>query len=164
MNIGEMIRSKRVELNMTQQQLADKVFVTRQTISKWELGKSEPDLISLKILEQVLEISFAEEPSVQNEGSNSNMKIRYKLFGMVGFGILFFPFRFLWIKIHDNWNNPLVRLVLIPILLSCYLWYMHSLRLNVFYLFSSVTLIIYLVTSFYFYNSGDGKDEKNQLS
>ena len=34
---------------MTQQELADKVFVTRQTISKWELGKSEPDNVSLEL-------------------------------------------------------------------------------------------------------------------
>ena len=45
---------------MTQQQLADSVYVTRQTISKWELGKSVPDKASLKLLYQCLEIDNKE--------------------------------------------------------------------------------------------------------
>ncbi len=40
MDISNQLKAKRKELNLTQQQVADKVFVTRQTISKWELGKS----------------------------------------------------------------------------------------------------------------------------
>lgn len=49
MEIGKTIRSKREAMKMTQQQLADQIYVTRQTISKWELGKSEPDAISKKV-------------------------------------------------------------------------------------------------------------------
>ena len=52
MSIGKNIRLKRIELKLTQQQLTDQVYVTRQTISKWELGKSQPDLLSQKHLEQ----------------------------------------------------------------------------------------------------------------
>ena len=51
MDISNQLKAKRKELNLTQQQVADKVFVTRQTISKWELGKSQPDLVSLKLLD-----------------------------------------------------------------------------------------------------------------
>ena len=51
MDISNKLKLKRKELNLTQQQVADKVFVTRQTISKWELGKSQPDLISLILLD-----------------------------------------------------------------------------------------------------------------
>lgn len=43
MEISDLIKSARIEKGLTQQQLADAVFVTRQTISKWELGKSVPD-------------------------------------------------------------------------------------------------------------------------
>ena len=39
MEISDLIKSARIEKGLTQQQLADVVFVTRQTISKWELGK-----------------------------------------------------------------------------------------------------------------------------
>ena len=40
MEISDLIKSARIEKGLTQQQLADAVFVTRQTISKWELGVS----------------------------------------------------------------------------------------------------------------------------
>ena len=43
MEISEVIKEARIKKGMTQQQLADSVYVTRQTISKWELGKSIPD-------------------------------------------------------------------------------------------------------------------------
>ncbi|MDN6615363.1 MAG: helix-turn-helix domain-containing protein, partial [Enterococcus sp.] len=44
MDIGTIIKEKRVENNLTQEALAQKFFVTRQLISKWENGKSYPDL------------------------------------------------------------------------------------------------------------------------
>lgn len=45
---------------MTQQELANCVYVTRQTISKWELGKSVPDEASLILLYQCLDINHKE--------------------------------------------------------------------------------------------------------
>ena len=63
MEIGKIIRSKREELKMTQQQLADQLYVTRQTISKWELGKSEPDALSKKGLEKILAVQLVQESS-----------------------------------------------------------------------------------------------------
>ncbi len=50
MDIATLIKEYRTKTGMTQQELADKVFVSRQTISKWELGKSEPDKFSPSIL------------------------------------------------------------------------------------------------------------------
>ena len=49
MEISEVIKEARIKKGMTQQQLADSVYVTRQTISKWELGKSVPDEVSLSL-------------------------------------------------------------------------------------------------------------------
>ena len=40
MEISKIIKEARIKKGMTQQQLADSVYVTRQTISKWELGVS----------------------------------------------------------------------------------------------------------------------------
>ena len=37
MEISKIIKEARIKKGMTQQQLADSVYVTRQTISKWEL-------------------------------------------------------------------------------------------------------------------------------
>lgn len=66
MDIGYKIKSRRIELNLTQQEVANKVFVTRQTISKWELGKSSPDPVSLKLLKSALEIHTFEDQVLDN--------------------------------------------------------------------------------------------------
>jgi len=50
---------------MTQQELADSVYVTRQTISKWELGKSVPDEVSLNLLYQCLDIEKKERKTLK---------------------------------------------------------------------------------------------------
>ena len=58
--LGRRIQKARKEKGLTQQELADSVYVTRQTISKWELGKSVPDEASLNLLYQCLEIDDKE--------------------------------------------------------------------------------------------------------
>lgn len=44
MNTGERINQIRKMAGMTQEELAEKMHVSRQTISKWETGASSPDL------------------------------------------------------------------------------------------------------------------------
>lgn len=56
MEISKIIKEARIKKGMTQQELADSIYVTRQTISKWELGKSIPDEVSFRLLCQCLEI------------------------------------------------------------------------------------------------------------
>lgn len=41
MDIAKVIKEARIKKGLTQQELADSVYVTRQTISKWELGVSQ---------------------------------------------------------------------------------------------------------------------------
>ncbi len=96
MDIASKIKLRRIELNLTQQDVADKVFVTRQTISKWELGKSVPDSISLMLLKKTLEIhNFEDLVKNKLEGDNDMTKkielkdIVYTLF----FGLPFLPLR-----------------------------------------------------------------------
>ncbi|KAF1294196.1 helix-turn-helix transcriptional regulator [Candidatus Enterococcus leclercqii] len=53
MEIGKQIKGYRKIYNLSQEQLADKIFVSRQTVSNWENDKTYPDiqiLISLSIL------------------------------------------------------------------------------------------------------------------
>ena len=47
MKLGKNIAKIRKDNNLTQDELAEKCFVTRQTISNWEIGKSYPDLETL---------------------------------------------------------------------------------------------------------------------
>lgn len=56
MTLGANIRAKREEKGMTQQELAAKLFVSRQTVSRWESGSRTPDVIMCKKIALVLEI------------------------------------------------------------------------------------------------------------
>ena len=56
MDIGKKIKEKRVALNMTQDALAQKMNVSRATISSWEVGRTYPDLEAVVCLSEVLEI------------------------------------------------------------------------------------------------------------
>lgn len=70
MEISDIIKEARIKKGMTQQQLADSVYVTRQTISKWELGKSIPDEASLSLLYQCLGIDNEEEKLLKKHAIN----------------------------------------------------------------------------------------------
>ena len=58
--IGNYIMTKRKELTLTREQLAEKVGVSSKTISKWECGKSLPDHNIIELLCNVLKITTSE--------------------------------------------------------------------------------------------------------
>ena len=55
---GEQLRRAREEKGMTQQSLAEQLYVTRQAVSRWECGDRYPDLLTTKKLSQILEMSL----------------------------------------------------------------------------------------------------------
>ena len=58
MTLGEKIKKARIENGLTQEQLADKMMVSRQAITKWEADKGIPDVSNLKVLSQLLNVSI----------------------------------------------------------------------------------------------------------
>ena len=60
MNLGNQIYELRKKSNLSQEQLAEKVGVTRQTISKWELGETSPDIRQAQALSRIFGISLDE--------------------------------------------------------------------------------------------------------
>lgn len=58
MEIGKQIRLYRTKLKLSQDDLADKIFVTRQTISNWENNRNYPDIRSLVLLSNVFGVSL----------------------------------------------------------------------------------------------------------
>ncbi len=58
MEIQTQIKKYRTSQNLSQEELAEKIYVTRQTISNWENGKSYPDIHSLILLSTVFGISL----------------------------------------------------------------------------------------------------------
>ena len=60
MNIGEKIFELRKQKNLSQEEVADKLNVSRQTISKWETNQSTPDFDKIVPLCELFEISTDE--------------------------------------------------------------------------------------------------------
>lgn len=58
--IGRFIRDRRLELGLTQQQLADRLGITDKAVSKWERAVSYPDITILRELAAALEVSVTE--------------------------------------------------------------------------------------------------------
>ena len=58
MELGTQIRKYRNERTLSQEALAEQVFVSRQTVSNWENDKSYPDVKSLMLLSEVFEVSL----------------------------------------------------------------------------------------------------------
>ena len=60
MDLGKKILELRKKENLSQEQLAEKMNVTRQTISKWELNQTTPDIKQAKELSRLFKISLDE--------------------------------------------------------------------------------------------------------
>ncbi|MFI3605874.1 helix-turn-helix domain-containing protein [Vagococcus fluvialis] len=58
MEINKLLKQKRIENKMTQEELSEKLYVSSKTISNWETGKTTPDLDSLIRLKKLLNISL----------------------------------------------------------------------------------------------------------
>lgn len=58
MEFGTQIKKYRNEYKLSQEELAERVFVSRQSISNWENGKTYPDIKSLLLLSEVFSVSF----------------------------------------------------------------------------------------------------------
>ena len=73
---GGIIRSLREKKKMTQEELAEKIFVSGKTVSKWETGNGFPDISLLEPLAKALDISVIELLSgdaIQNKNRSANM-------------------------------------------------------------------------------------------
>lgn len=68
MTISDIIKQAREDLGMTQEDLAERLEVSRQAVSKWELEASVPSPENLALLEEVLGVSF---PAPEEETAQS---------------------------------------------------------------------------------------------
>lgn len=72
MNIGNRLYELRKKKNISQEEAAEKLGVTRQTISKWETGESKPDFDKIVPLCELYEIST--EELLKGEKGENNTK------------------------------------------------------------------------------------------
>lgn len=57
MEIKEILRNLREKKHLTQEQLAERVMVTRQAVSRWETGETQPNTDTLKLLSREFGVS-----------------------------------------------------------------------------------------------------------
>ena len=58
MEFNQKLQQLRAKTGLTQEQLAEKLFVSRVTVSKWESGRGYPNIESLKLMAKVLSVSI----------------------------------------------------------------------------------------------------------
>ena len=92
MDIGSKVKSARINANLTQEQVADFLNVSRQTISNWENGKTYPDIVSVVKMSDLYNISLdhllKEERPVSDylnylEESTNTVRSRNKLSAII---------------------------------------------------------------------------------
>ena len=87
MTIGEKIAQLRTSKNMSQEQLAEKIFVSRQSISKWEMDQSYPQIENIIQLCKLFEISTDEllQEDITIKATPAEQHTGNKYFGTDGF-------------------------------------------------------------------------------
>lgn len=70
--ISEFIKKKRKELGITQQELAEKLFITEKAISRWETGRGTPDISLLLPLSKELNIDVSELLNGEESNKSKN--------------------------------------------------------------------------------------------
>ncbi|MEG1047077.1 helix-turn-helix domain-containing protein [Carnobacterium sp.] len=103
--IGEKIKESRKTKNLTQQNLADKLNVSRSAVSNWEIGRNYPDIQMIVLISDLLDISLdqllkGDEEVVEKIANDTKMrkkqsykiKILYGLIAVIAFIGLYFGF------------------------------------------------------------------------
>ena len=58
METKDIIYELRTKKGLSQEELAEKIFVTRQAVSRWETGETMPSIDALKLLSQLFDVSI----------------------------------------------------------------------------------------------------------
>ena len=123
MTFGEKLKKLRCDNGMTQEELAEQIFVTRTAISKWETDKGYPSIDSLKELSKLFGVSIDElisDSDVENK------------------------------KLLDEKHSHKMYLIAIGCLLATVLFTLLTVFLQISYLgiFSSLCATLYMVFAF----------------
>lgn len=89
--IGEKIKNKRKELNFTQEYLAKELGISRQAVSKWEKGLSEPSMDNLVRLSEIfgVDIEYFKTDNGEKENNSTISKIFWNIL-YVAIGLVFY--------------------------------------------------------------------------
>lgn len=114
MLLGDKIKQLRKQQKITQEELADKIFVSRQTISNWENNKSYPNMDFIVLISKTFNVTIDKliKEDVDNINDKINMeaiaekstkaeqeqkKIQKNKFRVVLGRLFFFRLSFMWV-------------------------------------------------------------------
>lgn len=128
-SIQKNIKRLRQNAGMTQEQLAEKLFVTRQTVSLWENGKTQPDIQTLERLAEafgveLVAVLYGSAVPGSAEEQQRKALIRWGVFLLAGYVPLTALYLLLWNVIWRPTDDCVIvverifRLWLIPIFLT----------------------------------------------
>jgi transcriptional regulator with XRE-family HTH domain len=94
MELGQQLKAHRKELGISQDELAEKIFVSRQSISNWENNKTYPDIHTLLLLAETFGVSLdelikgdveemKEEINAQERAGFNRDSVCFAVFGIV---------------------------------------------------------------------------------
>lgn len=94
MNIADRIQCLRKNKGLSQEELADKVGVSRQAVSKWESEQSTPDIEKIIIMSELFEVTTDYILKGIEPVSMTNKKTMYSLY--LGFALIFATIAGIW--------------------------------------------------------------------
>lgn len=105
MEIGKIIKEQRTAKNMTQEELANEFFVSRPLISKWENGKSYPDLEQLIKLSDFFDLTLDElmrGDKKMTKKFNTTIKRKPIMIGIISVLAIVICFIGYWVWVEQN--------------------------------------------------------------
>ena len=119
-NVAKNVKSLRTEKKLTQEELAERLFVTRQTVSSWETGRTQPDVDMLLALASVLDtdvetliygkknrVGLEADADARKKTLTTVLTVMGSLFFTAGLVLIFV---FFWRKIPDFTKQALAFL------------------------------------------------------
>lgn len=155
MEVSEIIKEARTKKGMTQQELADCVYVTRQTISKWELGKSVPDEASLRLLYKCLDIDNKDKKTIKKLATDRQtifLLVLALVFSPIAIGVRYFLFKM------EKYKK--IKILIEGIVFVLFALYLRALKDVVAYMLIFLVFISYLIYRYYLLSLERGNDEK----
>ena len=114
MELGSHIKARRAELGISQDELAGRIYVSRQTISSWENDKTYPDVQSLLLLSQVFGTTIDElvrgDVDTMKETVEKDAQLLKRLsYAMTGFIALMVLAMIWWVAQMTVWDLSIVQ-------------------------------------------------------
>jgi len=114
MEFNEKLQQLRKEKGLTQEQLAEELFISRTAISKWESGKGYPNIESLKNISKLFSVSIDDLLSgealislAESENRTNINKIFSLIFGILDLIVLIF----LFLPLYGRQDGEVMRMV-----------------------------------------------------